>query len=159
MLFYKVVISNEFKFAIPKSGIFTVKPYVQSLPKISHQIPNLPFRINALLTFWATFLATLINAKIVSTTLAKQTIVAILDGIEVVADTATLADLPMILVMLVDQAKLDMVMDMTSLEPVPILMVVNVEALKTFYLLAFLDPVINPTTMVDTTMADTITAV
>ena len=105
------------------------------------------------MTFWATFLATLINAKIVATTLVKQTIVAILDGIEIVADTATLEDLPMILVMLVDQAKLDMVMDMTSLELVPIRMVVNVEALKTFYLLAFLDPVINPTTMVDTTMA------
>ena len=110
------------------------------------------------MTFWATFLATLINAEIVATTLAKHTIVAILDRIEIVADTATLEDLPMILVMLVDQAKLDMVMDMTSLELVPIRMVVNVEALKTFYLLAFLDPVINPTTMVDTTMADIITA-
>ena len=103
------------------------------------------------MTFWATFLATLINAEIVATTLAKQTIVAILDRIEIVADTATLEDLPMILVMLVD--KLDMVMYMTSLELVSIRMVVNVEALKTFYLLAFLDPVINPTTMVDTTMA------
>ena len=111
------------------------------------------------MAFWATFLATPINVEIAATISAKQTIVAILDGIEVVADTATLADLPMILVMLVDQAKLDMVMDMTSLEPVPILMVVNVEALKTFYLLAFLDLVINPTTMVDTTMADTITVV
>ena len=111
------------------------------------------------MAFWATFLATPINVEIAATISAKQTIVAILDEIEVVADTATLADLPMILVMLVDQAKLDMVMDMTSLEPVPILMVVNVEALKTFYLLAFLDLVINPTTMVDTTMADTITAV
>ena len=111
------------------------------------------------MAFWATFLATPINVEIAATISAKQTIVAILDGIEVVADTATLAYLPMILVMLVDQAKLDMVMDMTSLEPVPILMVVNVEALKTFYLLAFLDLVINPTTMVDTTMADTITAV
>ena len=111
------------------------------------------------MAFWATFLATPINVEIAATISAKQTIVAILDGIEVVADTATLADLPTILVMLVDQAKLDMVMDMTSLEPVPILMVVNVEALKTFYLLAFLDLVINPTTMVDTTMADTITAV
>ena len=103
------------------------------------------------MTFWATFLATLINAEIVATTLAKQTIVAILDRIQIVADTATLEDLPMILVMLVD--KLDMVMYMTSLELVSIRMVVNVEALKTFYLLAFLDPVINPTTMVDTTMA------
>ena len=109
------------------------------------------------MTFWATFLATLINAEIVATTLAKQTIVAILDRIQIVADTATLEDLPMILVMLVD--KLDMVMYMTSLELVSIRMVVNVEALKTFYLLAFLDLVINPTTMVDTTMADTITAV
>ena len=104
-------------------------------------------------------MATPISVEIAATISAKQTIVAILDGIEVVADTATLVDLPMILVMLVDQAKLDMVMDMTSLEPVLILMVVNVEALKTFYLLAFLDLVINPTTMVDTTMADTITAV
>ena len=103
------------------------------------------------MTFWATFLATLINAEIVATTLAKQTIVAILDRIEIVADTATLEDLPMILVMLVD--KLDMVMYMTSLELVSIRMVVNVEALKTFYLLASLDLVINPTTMVDTTMA------
>ena len=103
------------------------------------------------MAFWATFLATLINAEIVATTLAKQTIVAILDRIQIVADTATLEDLPMILVMLVD--KLDMVMYMTSLELVSIRMVVNIEALKTFYLLAFLDPVINPTTMVDTTMA------
>ena len=109
------------------------------------------------MTFWATFLATLINAEIVATTLAKQTIVAILDRIQIVADTATLEDLPMILVMLVD--KLDMVMYMTSLELVSIRMVVNVEALKTFYLLAFPDPATNPTTMADTTMVDTTMAV
>ena len=56
---------------------------------------------------------------------------------------------------------LDIAIDITttSLEPVLIPMVVNVEALKTFYLLAFPDPATNPTTMADTTMVDTTMAV
>jgi len=116
------------------------------------------------LEFWENFSATLINAEIAVTTSAKPTIVAILDGIEVVAgtQTATLEDLLMILVKLVDLATiLDIAMDITttSQEPVLIPMVVNVEALKTFYLLAFPDPATNPTTMADTTMVDTTMAV
>ena len=60
----------------------------------------------------------------------------------------------MILDMLVDLATI-LDTTTTNLEPVLIPMVVNVEALKTFYLLAFPDPVTNLTTMADTTMVDT----